>query len=224
VNVDSLIVKTASSLCGSLYDYTGSPKVAWRHYDDGSDSDQICWSIARVGDLNFIVLRGSETFIDWWRDFDAWSDPFHKLNLGHVHPGFYLGMEQVWAEAKPLVGPKVVVTGHSLGAARASILCGIMALDGCAPTARVVLAEPKPGFSDFAQLIAPIPSVAFCNGDDEGHDLVTDAPLSFPPEEYVHPTPFTRVRSSPPANDKLGIFAYHHWYLYDAAIQAASNP
>ena len=166
------------------------------------------------------MLRGSQTFIDWWRDFDAWADPFHKLQLGHVHPGFLIGMEQVWTEAKPLIGTKVVVCGHSLGASRADILCGLMVLDGHAPIARIAIAEPKPGFADFAAIIAAVPSVAFCNGDDDGHDLITDSPLSFPPEEYVHPTALTRVKSSPPPNDKLGIFAYHHWYLYAAAIQA----
>lgn len=219
--LDAQVIKTASSLCGSLYGYAGTAKPAWTHYDDGADSDKICWSIAREGDLDFVILRGSTTFIDWQRDFDAWADPFHKLSLGHVHPGFLLGMEQILDEARPLIRDRcaVVVTGHSLGAARADILAGLMVLNGYSPI-RVVFGEPKPGFKDFAAVISNVPSAAYCNGDDKGHDLVTDVPFSFPPEEYVHPAPLTSLVVSPAPNDDWGVFRYHHWQLYDAAIQA----
>jgi hypothetical protein len=49
-------------------------------------------------------------------------------------------MEHVWSEARPLISQPVIVTGHSLGAARADVMCGLMVADG-APAAERVAAQ-----------------------------------------------------------------------------------
>lgn len=211
--------RTLAALCAGIYAYPGAIPITWDWFDDGADDDQICWGVKRIDGIDVIVMRGSSTFTDWKRDFDAWADPFHKTAIGRVHPGFLLGMEQVWAEAKGKVGHDIAVTGHSLGAARAGILTGLMVRDGIAPIARVVFGEPKPGFKDFADLILPVPSRSYCAGDDRGHDLVTDVPFSFPPEQYLHPTSLISVSVSPAAADPWGPFRYHHMPAY-----AASTP
>ncbi|SIO38681.1 Lipase (class 3) [Bradyrhizobium erythrophlei] len=92
-------------------------------------------------------------------------------------------------DLRPLTGQPVIVTGHSLGAARAAVMCGLMVADGAAPAARVVFGEPKPGLMDFAERIKDVPARSYRNGDALHHDLVTDVPFSFPPLQYVHPTP-----------------------------------
>ena|SRR5437899_85560 len=80
-----------AELCVGIYAYPGSPPVTWDRFDDGEDSDQICWGIKVVDGCDVLVFRGSTTFEDWRRDFDAWANPFGHSKIGPVHPGFLLG-------------------------------------------------------------------------------------------------------------------------------------
>jgi hypothetical protein len=67
-----------------------------------------------------------------------------------------------------------------------------------------------------------VPGFSYRNGDARHHDLVADVPFSFPPLQYVHPTPIIEVccRPSGPLFQRLGAFAYHHVELYVAALAA----
>lgn len=214
---------TLAQLCLTIYGLPGQPPFVWDHFDDGKDSDGICWGIKRFPEADVIALRGSVTLLDWLRDLDVWANPFGHRDLRRVHPGFQLGMPQVWEEAKPMVGSRpVIVTGHSLGAGRASILAGIMTLDGKAPFARVVFGEPRPGYPDFCAIIADVPGRSYVNRDDHGHDRVTDLPYWLPPLDYMHPSPLISVRAAPSeeATGLLGLFRYHHMPLYVQALGA----
>ena len=134
----------------------------------------------------------------------------------------HAGMEHMWADLKSMLSQPAIVTGHSLGAARAAVLSALMMVDGVPPVARVVFGEPKPGLLDFAKLIAGIPGRSYRNGDDTHHDLITDVPFSFPPMQYVHPTPIIPVCCRPGDSEfaDLGVFAWHHVQLYLAALAA----
>jgi hypothetical protein len=94
---------------------------------------------------------------------------------------------------------------------------------------RIVFGEAKPGFPNFAKVLQPLDeSVAYCNrtGPLE-HDRVTDYALTIPALgfDFVHPTPLAFVSSAPPAGDSLGIFAWHHSYLYaQGTIAAGLDP
>jgi hypothetical protein len=149
--------------------------------------------------------------------FDFRADPIFT-RIGHVHDGFHIGMERVWAELRPQLRQPAIITGHSLGAGRAAILTGLMVKDGVPPISRVVFGEPKPGFADLAELIAAVPGRSYRNGDGVHHDLITDVPFSFPPVEYAHPTPIIPVCAPPPADDRWGAFCWHHIELYEAAL------
>jgi surfactin synthase thioesterase subunit len=46
-------------------------------------------------------------------------------------------MEHVWSEARPPISQPVIVTGHSLGAARADVICRLMVPDGAPPAERM---------------------------------------------------------------------------------------
>ncbi len=170
-----------------------------------------------------MVFRGSITLQDWIDDLRALPIP---TRIGHVHAGFFSDMEKIWREIKPMLTQPVVVTGHSLGAARASVLCGLMKSDGVIPARRVVFGEPKPGLLDFAQFISDIPSASYRNGDKVHHDYVTDVPLTMPPLQFVHPTPVDIVPAEPSPGlfSTWGIFAYHHIQLYEAAVTALFEP
>jgi lipase (class 3) len=200
------------SLCAKIYQSTDG----WDYYDPGPD-DGIVWSIKRLDGFDVVVFRGSVTLQDWLRDVQAFAVP---SRIGHVHSGFYAGMEHMWSDLKPMLEQPAIITGHSLGAARAGVLSALMTVDHVPPVARVVFGEPKPGLVDFAQLITRTPGRSYRNGDDTHHDLITDIPFSFPPMQYVHPTPIIPVCCRPDESEfaDLGVFAWHHVPLYQAAL------
>jgi hypothetical protein len=117
-------------------------------------------------------------------------------------------------------GP-LFVAGHSLGAGRASILCGLAVVAGLVPVGRVVFGEPRPGFQKLADLIVSIgESRSYRNGKPGTfeHDLVTDVPYRIGPYQYMHPTSLLDVSALPPPLDEWGIFSYHHMLLYVQAL------
>lgn len=204
-----------STLCNSIYSPTALIGQ-WDKIDFGLD-DGVCWALRKIDGFDVIVFRGSITPQDWLRDFRAMIE---ATRIGHVHAGFYMGLEHVWAEVGPLLTQPVIVAGHSLGAGRAAIFCGLMVKDGAPPVRRVVFGEPKPGLIDLAELIKDVPGFSYRNGDARHHDLVADVPFSFPPMQYVHPTPIIEVCAEPTGSlfERLGAFAYHHMPLYVAAL------
>lgn len=188
------------------------------YFESGNQNNGVCWGAKKVDGTTLILLRGSVTFQDWIRDLMAITIPIPHGALGPLHPGFAKGMDATLAEIlSHTTGPRILV-GHSLGAARSAILTGLMVLGGVAPIARVCFGEPKPGFKTLAGILSHIPTFSFRNGDENHHDLVTDVPLSFPPEEYIHPNPLTKVSAPPPEGDRWGLFAYHHMSLYVEAV------
>ena len=205
-----------AALCAGIYAYPGAAPVVWDYFDQGDD-DGVCWALKRLDGFDAVILRGSVILKDWIRDLRA--DAI-STSLGMVHAGFYAGMNHMWGDVAPMLKqPRTIVGGHSLGAARAGILCGIMMQAGKAPAARIVFGEPKPGFVELAKIIEGTPGRSYRNGDKRHHDLVTDLAFSFPPFQYVHPTPVIPVTAKPTDDwfHQLGVFAWHHAPLYAAA-------
>lgn len=240
-----------AALCNGIYDYPGYAPVVWDHLELPEQDNGICWGVKQFGGVDVIVLRGSTTQQDWIRDFAALADPFtgaesaflkvlaFKISgapsdhafLGPVHPGFLAGMEDAWAAMKPLIGSRVIVSGHSLGAGRAAILTGLMVHDGRPPLARVVFGEPRPGFPPLAKLISSVTARSYRNGNGVLYDLVTDVPMPIGPEDYVHPCPLTDVceEPGPKWTEQWGVFAWHAMPLYLRAAEkreglSASGP
>ena len=79
----------------------------------------------------YVVFRGSTSIINWIEDMDAFQVEYHDSRCNHckVHDGFYYAEQSVIADVerdvKKLLDEypsfQVVVTGHSLGAALASL-------------------------------------------------------------------------------------------------------
>ncbi len=186
------------------------------HFDAGLD-DNVCWAIKKLPGFDLIIFRGSITIPDWINDLRAIAVP---SRIGHVDVGFYSGMEKVWTEAPPILTQPVIVSGHSLGASRASVMTAMMKVDGHVPVSRVIFGEPKPGLLDFSKIVECVPASSYRNGNDTHHDLVTDVPFSFPPLQYMHPTPIVPVCCEPTGDlfAKMGVFAYHHIGLYETAV------
>jgi hypothetical protein len=195
--------------------------IPWDHYDPGDGAAGVCWGLKHCVGVDVVALRGSATLRDWLRNICALADPLDGGELGPVHPGFMAGMRETWATIRPLLEQPVVVTGHSLGAARASILTALMTLDGFRPLRRVVFGEPRPGFAQLARIVGAA-GRSYCNSDDaeRNRDPVCDLPFSFPPEEYVRATPLAFV-SAPPTPQilaRLGPFSLHDMSLYLKAL------
>src|ERR1700694_1760505 len=209
-----------TALCAAVYANAGAPAIDWDYFDPGED-DGICWVIKRLPGYDVVVLRGSVTFEDWIRDFRA-APIFTRI--GHVHRGFHTGMEHAGADIRLRLKQPAIITGHSLGAGRAAIMTGLMVKDGVPPIARVVFGEATPGFQDLADRVATVPGRSYRNGDGVHHDLVCDVPFSFPPLEYVRPTPIIPVCAPPAANDRYGAFCWHHMQLYQVAVATRLVP
>ena len=130
-------------------------------------------------------------------------------------------MRETWGALRPLLEQPVVVTGHSLGAARATILTALMTLDGFRPLRRVVFGEPKSGFAKLAGIVGEC-GRSYCNCDDAARrrDLVCELPFSFPPEDFVHATSLSFVSAAPSLAQQanLGPFALHDMSLYLQAL------
>jgi hypothetical protein len=193
---------------------------------DPGPIDSICWGALQVGPaineaaVTYIFLRGSVTLGDWLRDAMAIANPFTHDALGPCHPGFYLGMHELWLEIQAKTQGPWILVGHSLGAGRGYILGAIMVLDGKPPLRQVYFGSPKPGFSKLASIVGIVPTSSYRNGNAVHHDLVTDLPATLPPEEYVQPDELILVSAAPPLPfvGIFGIFAWHHIALYAQAL------
>jgi Lipase (class 3) len=185
--------------------------------------DGVAFGIKNLDQSVALIFRGSVTLPDWLRDGEAVADPLEHEGLGPVHPGFFAGLPELWDQLKPvLIDRKCIIAGHSLGAARASLLTGLMVLDGCPPVRRLCFGEPRPGFPQAGTVIASVRGRSYCNGNGRAHDLVTDVPFTTWIEDYVHPTPLIPVCAPPSDADVQRdiLFAWHAMALYASITPA----
>lgn len=201
----------------AIYQDPGAPKIDWEW---SGTTYGVRWAHYIDGDESVIALAGSETFEDWIRDLFAVPDILDHPGLGPVHSGFYIGMpETLTAMLTRPLRPRITVIGHSLGAARSSILCGLMVLSGLRPALRVAWGEPRPGFKGLTALLAGMAARSYRNACTGGHDVVTDVPFHLPPlDDFVHAAPLIDVCAPPPPSDPWGPFRFHHMQLYRAAM------
>lgn len=202
------------NLCAAIY----RSDSAWDYLDEGRD-DGVYFAIKHLDGADVVVFRGSITGRDWFRDIRFFPIP---TRIGTVHHGFFEGLEKMWDEIRPMLIQPVVVTGHSLGAARADILCGLMIADDLPPARRIVFGEPRPGLPDFCGPVGNRPGASFRNRDNWGHDDVTDVPLDLPHAlDFGRPSPLIDVTAPPSLIERLDpLFDYHHIALYQTALAA----
>lgn len=221
-----------ADLCVALYAFGAVPPpdtLPWEHVDLGKD-DGVAWGYRRLDTADTVILRGSVTVADWIHDGMAIAEPIDHYALGPLHRGFAHGMAQMWEECRRMLRQDypILIGGHSLGAARASILTGMMIVDGLSPDASVRFGEPCPGFSELGTYLerAGIYQRSYRNAGAWGHDYVTDVPIKLPDFPYVHPVPLVDVDQRPTGDllARFGLFAGHHCPLYAAAMAAADQP
>lgn len=197
-------------VCEEAYANTGKWDHAWAF-----DGTTVFHRVSAGVDV--IVFRGTCTPEDWIRDAEAF--PVWDARLGFVHGGFLCGMSAALEAIAVLGSSCLVLTGHSLGGARARILAALLAIAGKPAVRCTVFGSPRPGFANLARVLqkSGTPLASYRNRND---------PVPLVPYLgglYVHPDAWTAVDSAPGAQD-LDPLRDHSIALYIASLTAAAAP
>lgn len=124
-----------------------------------------------------VAFRGTDKddLNDW--GFDLNAIPKQWKNRGHVHSGFADGLDEVLDQLEPELTPvktRKLFTGHSLGAALATLLASMQA-----PVSLYTFGSPQVGDADFVANLQRVENHRFV----DCKDLVTRLPKVF---GYVH--------------------------------------
>ncbi len=130
--------------------------------------------VAANNDTLVLAFRGTQAddWRDLWADIRFWPRDWRidGRAAGRVHRGFAHALDTVWPRLRPhLVGGerRVLYTGHSLGAAMATLAAGRIA-----PTALYTFGSPRVGDAGFAAAMASINHARFV----DCRDVVTRLP------------------------------------------------
>jgi pimeloyl-ACP methyl ester carboxylesterase len=201
-----------------LYTDLPVPAGTWDHL---ITTDGCYVGIKKAYGIDYVMFRGSTTFLDWIEDFAHFALPYDDSMLGGVHPGFRLGVLSVEDQLNALVGPNVVCVGHSLGAGHALIYAGFRLAMGKSVDQLVLYGAPRAGGTKLNRLLDKPEITNYRNEDESGFDLVTKVPFSVPPMiVYYQPRVFTDVTAHPDPDDPWTVFKYHHFGLYCRALGA----
>ena len=194
----------AAQLCQAIY----SPLKG--DFDKTLCVSGVVAGIKYVGNDTVVALRGSITAQDWIRDLKIW--PEHDAHLGFVADGFTDGIAEFVVALKPCIRGKLILCGHSLGAARACIIAALL------PTAQLVLFGcPRPGFRKLRNLV--LASGAKVSSFKNRSDPVCDMPyLLGMLGLYVHIAEPTLILSRTVPDD---IIDDHEISLYVEALSVA---
>jgi hypothetical protein len=165
----------------------------------------------QVDGVDVLVLRGTVDVADWIRDIEA-EFPIWHPDLGFCAGGFLAGMDDVFAEVRGAVGCNLVITGHSLGGARARILAGLFACSGVPINYLCVFGSPKPAFLNLARIIqkSGMMHASYRNRND----IVPTVPLTAAPFlDFVHTEDWI-VLNAAPAETNLEALRDHSIDLY----------
>lgn len=129
------------------------------------------WIAQTVSDDLYIAIEGTDCQLDWRRNFEF------IVTSNDTHAGFEnyatLLMAQMWSAGVDLCGAdQVIVTGHSLGGAVATIIAAHLQ-DRHFPVHLVTFGSPRPGGAKFRDRLR-VPHHRFVHG----MDVVPHMPLA----------------------------------------------
>ena len=138
------------------------------------------WIAQTVDGTLFIGVEGTDSALDWRRNFEF------IFTADDTHAGFAnyatLLMSQMWAAGVDLCrAGQVVITGHSLGGAVATIIAAQLQ-DHHVPVHLVTFGSPRPGGAKFRERLR-VPHHRFVHG----MDLVPHMPLAALGFRHVSP-------------------------------------
>src|ERR1700744_4494874 len=144
---------TVTGICNQyawLYTDLQIPDATWDHVLSVNGAYV---AVKTVDDTQYVMFRGSVTFLDWVEDFQNLAVPYDDPVLGEVHTGARDGVLMVKNRLDSLLGNKVILVGHSLGALHASIYAGYRISEGKDVQCLVMFGEPKAGSLRLSKLI-----------------------------------------------------------------------
>lgn len=168
-----------------------APASAW---DNHWDVDGVVLAHRRIAGQDALVFRGSATAEDWARDFIA--IPVVDLEVGLVHAGFVAGMNDLLIQVQDKLKGPFVITGHSLGGARARIAGAKLLQRGFSVAQVCVFGSPKPGFGRLPQAFAGRPCIH--QSYRYGEDPVPNLPIG---SLWQHTEPWHVIPDMNPANN-----------------------
>jgi pimeloyl-ACP methyl ester carboxylesterase len=178
-------------------------------FDHILNADNVWAGVKILPDKTVIAFRGSTTPQDWFRDFQAKmiNDP----ELGGVEQGFFTGLQATLGAFEKVadLNKPVVITGHSLGAARALLFAAMLRLLNvhCSAT---VFGSPRPGGLKLKYILSDVTIRSFRNNSDP----VTMVPVPLPDFEYWHPIDFIQLNPVSVPDDTWILLKDHHIQNY----------
>ncbi len=184
----------AVNLCVHSYDATNTVFDVWQTVNG------VVGGIKYVGEDTVLVMRGSDDVEDWLRDLSAWPE---WTADGVLDAGFADGMGGFIGVIKPAIKGNLIVTGHSLGAARCFIIAPRIKA-----TQMILFGCPRVGLDDFKEAVVTsgVDIQSYRNGDD---------PVTLVPPYYEHVITPTQLRPAQSFDDPV---QYHYIENYAASL------
>lgn len=132
--------KDLAQLQQNIYSNTGQ----WTQLYEETSQNPIHWAYLDTPTYRIVVFRGSQVLCDFAHDAEAMLVP---TAYGLLDRGFYTGMADVMVTVLGLKPLPLVLTGHSLGAARACNASAMATKAGATVVARVTWGEPRVGLA-----------------------------------------------------------------------------
>ena len=167
----------------TVLDKVGMQEVSVLKSDQSSTFAVLVSTTDRNGSpCSILVFRGSNEFEDWKNNVLAYQVKAFKGSK--VHAGFMRALRAIWNDLLLLLkqqqGP-LFITGHSLGAALATLATARMVKNGQPVEACYVFGSPRVGNKKFTQELNGVPVYRIENGSD----IVTSIPLDVPGIRYT---------------------------------------
>jgi len=168
----------------------GQPTSFWNNDKDSPETGSQGFAAYRPQDrLAVLAFRGTETqeWADLAHDLAATSVPWPEAR-GHVHDGFARSLRSLLPQVRDWLGSqgkervKLLICGHSLGAAMATLAASIFQ-----PATLVAVGSPRVGDKEFATCFAGVDVIRLV----DCCDLVTHLPPETP--WYTHVGPMTYI-------------------------------
>ncbi len=195
----------AAWLCNAIYSPV-TPGV----FSDVQSFDAVTMGVSTANSMTCVTFAGSESGLDWLRDFEA--VPFAHPELGTIHAGFWQGMEAAFEALRPKLSGQIAIQGHSLGCAHAAILAGLCAVNGIPVDQLTLFAPPRPGYATLRDLVQGHVGkvLAYRNGPDP----VPEVPVTLPGLPWEPIADLIRLEESPGGIEALDPARWHSIGLY----------
>jgi predicted lipase len=183
-------------------------------YDDFTNAIRI-FQTTRADGLNIISAEGTKNPAGWAIDFCALGIEDHAgtnhPSLGFVHAGFLVSALLAMPKIQSVTtkGP-FAISGHSLGAAMALLLGGLLIDNGTPPVKIGAFAPPRVGGEQFVKVATSVPFCAYAYGND---------PVPRVPFRIMPLFPYMQVGMTDIGTPRLNEFSCHAIQNYVVGVK-----